>query len=48
MVPKGSRNFSKQFGRGIKMERKRENGLMQKDMNLKYFFSSLKIFIPFS
>jgi hypothetical protein len=38
MVPKGSRNFSKQFGRGIKMERKRENGLMQKRYELEIFF----------
>jgi hypothetical protein len=37
MVPKESRNFSKQFGRGVKMKRKRQNGLTQKDLKLKYF-----------
>jgi hypothetical protein len=31
------RNFSKKFGRGVKMERKRENGLTQKYLKLKYF-----------
>jgi hypothetical protein len=30
MAPKELRNFSKQFGRGVRMERKRENGLTQK------------------
>jgi hypothetical protein len=37
MVPKESRIFSKQFRRRVKMENKRENGLTQEDLKLKYF-----------
>jgi hypothetical protein len=37
MVQKESRKFSKQFRKRVKMERKRENGLTQEDLKLKYF-----------
>jgi hypothetical protein len=37
MVPKESRIFSKQFGRRVKMERKKENGLAQEDLKLECF-----------
>jgi hypothetical protein len=43
MDPKESRNFSKQFRERVKMERGRENGLIQKDLKLKYFYLSKNI-----
>jgi hypothetical protein len=34
---KRSRKFLKQFRRRVKMKRKRENGLTQKDLKLEWF-----------
>jgi hypothetical protein len=37
MVPKESMIFLKQYRRRVKIETKRENGLTQEDLKLKYF-----------
>jgi hypothetical protein len=43
---KESRFFSKHFRRRVKMEKKRENGLKQEDLKMKWFLLSQKISIP--